>query len=487
MGPDKIPAVILKTLSDVVALPLTIIYNKSLAEGVVPSDWKTAEVTSIFKKGSKSDPGNYRPVSLTSIAGKVLESFVRDQLVDYMETYQLFSKCQHGFRHHKSCVTQLLEVMNDFTNFIENHENIDCIYLDFRKAFDTVPHLRLMNKLKAYGINDNTSKWIYDFLSGRRQRVRVNDSYSEYANVNSGIPQGSILGPVLLIIFINDLPDVVKSLCEIFADDTKIYESNKMHQTLQEDLHKLLEWSDRWQLFFNSSKCSCLHYGSTNKNHTYYIDKNHTTELKTTTSEKDVGVTFSPDLKFDLHISNIVKKANKMTGLIKRSFTYLDKSTFLKLYKTMIRPSLEYANTIWSPQFKRQSVEIEKVQRRATKILKNLKNLTYSERLDKLKLPSLKFRRIRGDLIQAFKIINNIDNVDKDLFFTFRSDDRTRNSENKLYKKFTKSRIRSSFFSERVVNYCNSLSSAARSAKDLLTFKRQIDIELADIAYEYDN
>ena len=152
----------------------------------------------------------------------------------------------------------------------------------------------------------------------------------------------------------------------------------------------------------------------------------------------------------------------------------------------MIRPSLEYANTIWNPQFKRQSVEIEKVQRRPTKILKNLKNLTYSERLNKLKLPSLKFRRIRGDLIQAFKIINNNDNVDKDLFFTFRSDDRTRNSENKLYKKFTKSRIRSSFFSERVVNYWNSLSSAAKSAKDL-TFKRQIDIELANITYDYDD
>ncbi len=153
----------------------------------------------------------------------------------------------------------------------------------------------------------------------------------------------------------------------------------------------------------------------------------------------------------------------------------------------MIRPSLEYANTIWNPQFKRQCVEIEKVQRRATKILKNLKNLTYSQRLSELNLPSLKFRRIRGDLIQAFKIINGTDNIDKDLFFTFNTECRTRNSENKLFKHFTKSRIRSSFFSERVVNYWNSLSNAARSAKDLLTFKKQIDIELSNIAYDYDD
>ena len=375
MGPDKVPAVILKTLAEEVAFPLTIIFNKSLGDGVVPSDWKTAEVTAIFKKGSKCDPGNYRPVSLTSIACKMLESFVRDQLVEFMETYELFSDSQHGFRHHKSCVMQLLEVMNDFANFIENQEDIDSIYLDFRKAFDTVPHLRLMNKLKAYGIEGSLAKWIYSFLTGRSQRVRVNDSYSGFASVNSGIPQGSILGPVLFIIFINDLPDCVQSLCKIFADDTKIYGSHHTHDVLQDDLYRLLNWSEVWQLHFNSSKCSVLHYGSTNKNHKYYIDKNCTKELKTTDNEKDVGVTFCPKLKFDLHISNTIKKANRLTGIIKRSFTYIDHVMFLKLYKTIIRPNLEYANTIWYPSFKRQSIDIEKVQRRATKILHDLKDL----------------------------------------------------------------------------------------------------------------
>ena len=157
-----------------------------------------------------------------------------------------------------------------------------------------------------------------------------------------------------------------------------------------------------------------------------------------------------------------------MTGIIKRSFTYMDREMFIKLYKTIIRPNLEYANTIWHPLFKRQSVDIEKVQRRATKMLHDLKNLPYSLRLKKLKLPSMKFRRIRGDLIQTFKIINDIDNVDKDSFFVFNTDSRTRNSENKLYKVFSKSRVRSNFFSERVVNYWNSLSNTARSAGDLL-------------------
>ena len=232
-------------------------------------------------------------------------------------------------------------------------------------------------------ISQEITKWIYGFLSGCRQRVRVNNSYSDYAEVNSGIPQGSILGPVLFIILINDLPDVVESTCKIFADDTKIYNSHNNYKTLQNDLYNLLDWSQTWQLLFNSSKCSCLHYGNSNNHNKYFIDKDCTSVLNTTTSEKDVGVTFSPDLKFDLHISNIIKKANKITGIIKRSFSYLDKNIFLKLYKTIIRPNLEYANVIWNPQFKRQSIEIKKVQRRATKMLDNLKNLSYLERLKK--------------------------------------------------------------------------------------------------------
>ena len=320
MGPDGIPGLILKTLSDELCQPLCNIFNKSLSEGIVPKEWKCAEVTSIFKKGNRSDPGNYRPVSLTSIICKVLESFVRDQVMKYMEDNNFFSDCQHGFRRCRSCVTQLLDAMNDYTDFIENGDSIDVIYLDFRKAFDTVPHKRLINKLKAYGVNGPILDWIESFLTGRTQRVKVKNSYSDYSSVNSGIPQGSILGPLLFIIFINDLPDVVKSACKIFADDTKIYNSHKKYKTLQDDLLNLLKWSEIWQLHFNTSKCGALHIGSKNSNHEYYTDENSTLKLKTVNTEKDVGVTFSSDLKFDEHISNIVGKANSLTGLLKRSF-----------------------------------------------------------------------------------------------------------------------------------------------------------------------
>ena len=157
-GPDKIPPRVLKELSEELALPLCILFNKSLESGEVPEDWKTAVVTAIFKKGTRSDPGNYRPVSLTCVVCKVLESIVRDVLVNFMNSNKLYSPCQHGFRKQRSCITQLLEVMEDLTQLIEEKESIDIIYLDFKKAFDSVPHNRLLCKLKAYGINGNMIK-----------------------------------------------------------------------------------------------------------------------------------------------------------------------------------------------------------------------------------------------------------------------------------------------------------------------------------------
>ena len=227
-------------------------------------------------------------------------------------------------------------------------------------------------------------------------------------NVTSGIPQGSILGPLLFIVFINDLPDVILSACKVFADDTKVYNSQENHDILQNDLLNLIKWQDTWQLKFNINKCSVLHIGKKNNKNKYYMNDSPDSLLKETLAEKDVGVTFSADMVFDQHISNVIKKAGQMTGLVRRSFTYLDKTMLKTLIKTIIRPQLEYANVIWSPMYKRQSIAIEKVQRRATKLLKDIRNLPYSERLEALDIPSLKYRRVRADLIQTHKIIHGL-------------------------------------------------------------------------------
>ena len=220
-GPDGIHPRILRELSDELAYPLTVLLNKSLVEGRLPTAWKTAEVRPIFKKGAKSSPGNYRPVSLTSVVCKVFEGFIRDQMYDHMINNNILSKNQYGFCKGRSCITQLLSTIHDWFQYLDRGIPVDAIYLDFRKAFDTVPHKRLLSKLWGYGVRGQVLKWVEDFLSDRYQYVSVNDKTSQKIPVTSGVPQGSVLGPVLFIYFINDLPDVIQCVSRIFADDTK--------------------------------------------------------------------------------------------------------------------------------------------------------------------------------------------------------------------------------------------------------------------------
>ena len=475
-GPDGIPSKVLKELSEELSQPLSSLFNLSIETGVVPEDWRTANVVAIFKKGTKSDPGNYRPVSLTCIISKVLESLIRDDLVKYMTENELYSTCQHGFRQNRSCITQLLEVMDDFTKLLDKGSALDVIYLDFKKAFDTVPHERLLLKMKAYGICDKLLQWVRSFLSERKQRVRVGSEYSKKSDVLSGIPQGSILGPVLFTIFINDLPNSIESTCKIFADDTKIYNNTDENKTIQKDLNTLQKWTDDWNLYFNVSKCKVMHVGKNNPGREYVmkIDQNEQ-KITACAEEKDLGILFDEYLNFDKHIQKVINKANQMLGIIKRTFTRLDKETFLLLYKSLVRPHLEYGNIVWYPYLIRQSRSIEKVQRRATKAVRGCKELSYAERLRLLNLHSLKGRRIRGDIIQMYKIFNNLDKVNIDTLFTSSLYDKTRNQEGKLHVQRCITNKRQHYFINRVTNHWNLLTLKIKRAPSLNMFKNLLD------------
>lgn len=476
-GPDGIPPRVLKELSKELALPLCNLFNQSLQTAKIPNDWKSAIVTSIFKKGSRLEPSNYRPVSLTCICCKVLESLIRDVIVKYFNDNNLITECQHGFRNKRSCVTQLLQVMEYLTRETDNANSIDIIYLDFRKAFDTVPHERLLHKLKSYGITGNTINWIRNFLTGRTQSVRVGDAVSSGALVLSGIPQGSILGPILFTIFINDLPGATLSTCKIFADDTKLYNKSDKHDILQRDLDSLLRWSEDWQLSFNIDKCKVLHVGKTNPKHKYNMTLDNVVyEITSCGEEKDLGVIFDNMLLFDSHIQSSINKANRMLGLIKRTFDFLDKEMFCKLYKALVRPHLEYANVIWCPFLKRQSISIEKVQRRATKLLKHLSDKTYSDRLKTLGLHSLKGRRIRGDLIQVYKIYHKLDDIQWSDFFSAPFYNSSRNSEGKIFPTHCCTKKRQFFFSNRVIKYWNKLPLTIKKSTNIIMFKNQLDM-----------
>lgn len=488
-GPDGIPAKVLKELSEDLVKPLYILFTKSITDMTIPNDWKKATVIPIFKKGTKTDPGNYRPVSLTCILCKMLESFIRDAIVSHMTVNKLYAQCQHGFRKSRSCITQLLEVMEDFTKMIDRGEDIDIIYLDFKKAFDSVPHYRLLRKMEAYGINGKIYGWVRNFLTNRTQRVKVGQEFSSTANVSSGIPQGSILGPILFTIFINDLPDNLNSKCKIFADDTKIYNTPENNVIMQNDINELCEWTEKWNLYFNASKCKVLHIGKTNPKYKYIIkNKENEIEITNVYEEKDLGVTFDTDFLFDQHIANIINKANQRIGIIKRTFHCLDKDIFLQLYKSLVRPILEYGNIIWFPRLKRQSADIERVQRRATKLIYSIKDLSYENRLRYLNLPSLKARRFRGDLIQTYKIFNGVDDIEAGCFFEFPVTNITRNSTDKIQKKHFNTNIRKYAYSYRIVDAWNSLTINTKRAPNINTFKNLIDSNkmYKTIKYEFD-
>ena len=242
--PDGFRLRILKKTASSICLPLSTIYTKSMAEGEVPSTWKEGNITPVHKKRSETTVGNYRPISLTSVVGRMMETIVRDQIVSHMMENSLFCDEQHGFVPGRSYMTQLLITIELWTEMLDTGAPLDVIYLDFKKAFDSVPHKRLLSKLDAYGIGGLIKEWIKSFLVNRKQRVTVNGIMSSWSEVLSGIPQGSVLGPILFVIFINDLPDAVTSTTNIFADYTKLFRAirgSEDREKLQNYLNQLVK------------------------------------------------------------------------------------------------------------------------------------------------------------------------------------------------------------------------------------------------------
>ena len=404
---------------DIMAPALANLYNKSMKEGVVPSDWKEANVTPIFKKGSKSDPGNYRPVSLTSIPCRVMEACMRDRIVKHLEQNNLVSPSQHRFMRRKSCTTNLLEFLERVTSEVDQGHDMDVVYLDFSKAFDKVPHKRLLAKLKAHSIDGQVLRWIREWLDGRKQRTVLNRESSPWQEVLSGVPQGSVLGPLAFVIFINDIDATSRDISMIskFADDTKCGQTiNSVSDVnkLQECLNNLTDWADRWGMAFNVAKCKVLHVGRTNEGAKYSMNG---AELASTEEERDIGVRVTADMKPSRQCKEAAQRASGVLGQISRAFHYRDKKTFLQLYKQYVRPHLEFAVPAWSPWTVADIGVLERVQERAVKMISGLTGKTYEERIAELGMPSLELRRVHFDLVQVYKIIRGQDNVDLTTWF----------------------------------------------------------------------
>ena len=482
-GPDTIHPRVLQELADVIDIPLEIIYNSSFNSGYVPVGWKVGQITALFKKGDMKSPAYYRPVSLTSILCKVMEKLVRKRIVDHMNVNDLFSDKQFGFISGRSTLLQLLSALEEWTSILDSGGYLDVIYMDFMKAFDKVPHKRLLHKVRSYGLSDKLCTWVESFLSNRKQRVKVNDSYSAWHKGTSGIPQGSVLGPILFVLFINDLPNCVKSSVYLFADDTKLYRQISVAEdsrTLQEDLDHLFSWSGDWKLKFHPDKCKVLEiWGKSNSNttNTHHMSRYEggSVDLEVVPHEKDIGVTIDGKMNFDKHIQTQINKANMMVGIIRRSFKLMDMETFCLIFKALVRPHLEYASSVWIPYKKKHIDSIENVQRRATKMLPGLSNLSYEERLRKLKLPSLRYRRMRGDMIEVFKIISGIYDTRATSGLLELNTSTTRGNSKKLTKNRSRLDVRKFYFTNRVVDLWNNIPDSIVCAKSVKSFENRLD------------
>ena len=354
-GLDGIPSRFVKDGAPIIAQPLSHIINLSLIQGVVPDELKSARVIPIFKKNDKTSVGNYRPVSILSIVSKVFERVVYDQVESYFKSNKLFYKFQSGFRRGLSTDTCLIHLTDYIRKQMDKGNLIGMVLLDLQKAFDTVDHSTLLMKLRATGLGEDILRWFRSYLSDRKQLVDVSGTYSSTAQVICGVPQGSILGPLLFLIYVNDMSAVVKNKLLLYADDSGILVSGKsradIEHALEEDLHLVSQWLVDNKLSLHLGKTESILFGSKQRigpNKSLVIKCNGT-EINSTSSVKYLGATIDQFLSFDAMARSVLQKANARLKFLYRKKEFLTQHTMKLLVMSLIQCHFDYCCTIWYP------------------------------------------------------------------------------------------------------------------------------------------
>jgi len=500
-GPDCLPTRIMKETAFELAPYLCTIFQKSLDTGKVPEDWKRANITPIYKKGKRDQAANYRPVSLTSVTCKILEHIIHHTVMNHLEEHRIMVHYQHGFRKAHSCETQLLTTLDSIAKAIDDKKQVDLLVLDFSKAFDTVPHQRLLGKLHHYGIrNQPTTEdsqpthqqdqrlhdWFKNWLCGRSQQVILEGKTSKHCLVTSGVPQGTVLGPLCFLVYINDIGNDIssKTSLKLFADDSLLFReisgSDDSGQ-LQKDLDTLVNWAETWQMSFHPSKCYTISIGlKKNAHHHSYTMLNET--LEHTDSITYLGIKINKHLNWDDHINHITSKASKSLGYITRNLQQCPPEVKSQAYMTLVRPILEYACAAWDPHCQKHIDKLEKVQRKAARFALNCQSRTpgsVSQAVENLEWLPLATRRKNKRLRILYKTISGLnDTITIPAHISLKRNMETIRTRNSHTQKFIQPRTRTDIYKNsffpRTVTQWNSLPNSIINSLNLESFSSRL-------------
>lgn len=484
-GLDGIPIRLIKECPKVVYKKLVELFNRSVDSGIFPDDLKLAKVTPIYNEANgREDLNNYRPISVVPAVAKIFEKIVFNQLYAYLSLNKLLSENQSGFRPYHSTTTALLDATNEWlTNMDAGWTN--CVtLLDFTKAFDTVNHSILLRKLSYYGIADISVKWFESYLANRKQRCSINNTLSTKKNISIGIPQGSILGPLLFILYINDLPNSVKfSNVRMYADDTSLTTRGESQKSLisqaNYDISGISNWLKANKLSLNATKTEHMFIASddklkqiSSKAHVYIDGK----QIKRVSSSKSLGVVIDERLSWADHVDYMTKKISSGLSGLRRVRDHIPQEIAIAIYKSLITPWFDYCDVVWDNLPKTSAERIQKLQNRAARIItRSGYDVRSKDILENLGWENLKTRRIKHKATVMFKTMNAL--APQSLRKLFKTNENTyhlRGRENNLLLPKPKTNYLKKAFSYEGARAWNSLPYEIKSANNIREFRREL-------------
>ena len=482
-GHDMISIRMIQLCGETISKPLEMIYKTCLQLGVYPSEWKKANIVPIHKKGDKQILKNYRPVSLLPICGKVFERLIYDEMFEFFNENELISPNQSGFKPGDSCIYQLLSITHEIFTSFDNGLETRGIFLDISKAFDKVWHLGLLRKLRQSGINGKLLTILTDFLKDRKQRVTLNGQNSSWTSINAGVPQGSILGPLFFLIYINDLSDSLNSNPKLFADDTSLFRTvndiNTTSNDLNKDLDKISDWAFQWKMSFNPDPSKQAQEIIFSRKYNKKVHPSLTFNKAPVThanNQKHLGMILDSKLSFDDHIDMILKKVNRLIGIIRKLHSLIPRSSLLTIYKSFVRPHLDYGDVIYDQGYNKSfHQKVETIQYNAALAITGAIRGTSREKLyQELGLESLEQRRWFRKLCLFFKIYKNHSPSYLAKFIPTTNNERvTRSSSNVPFMNCNHNFFKNSFFPSVICEW-NKLDLNIRNSESYAIFRKSI-------------